>query len=82
MDKEGNVAAAVSTGGRWLKMSGRIGDAGIIGSGFYADNKLGAACATGHGEFIMRLCLCKYACDQMKHHNASLVKYKINFFID
>jgi L-asparaginase / beta-aspartyl-peptidase len=71
LDKDGNLAAAVSTGGRWLKMSGRIGDAGIIGSGLYADNKLGAACATGNGEFIMRLCLCKYACDRMKYHNAS-----------
>ena len=76
MDKEGNFAVAVSTGGRWLKTSGRIGDAGIIGSGFYADNRLGAACATGHGEFIMRLCLCKYACDQMKHHNALLSSTK------
>ena len=82
MDKEGNVAAAVSTGGRWLKTSGRIGDAGLIGSGFYADNKSGAACATGYGEYIMRLCLCKYACDKMKHNNASVVKYKINFIID
>ncbi|MGE5633655.1 MAG: isoaspartyl peptidase/L-asparaginase family protein [Deltaproteobacteria bacterium] len=75
-DKEGNVAAAVSTGGRWLKMSGRIGDAGVIGSGLYADNKLGAACATGHGEFIMRLCLCKYACDLMKEKNASFASKK------
>ena len=70
MDKGGNVAVAVSTGGRWLKTSGRIGDAGVIGSGFYADNKFGAACATGYGEYMMRLCLCKYACDHMKHHNA------------
>lgn len=76
MDKEGNVAAAVSTGGRWLKMCGRIGDAGLIGSGFYADNKLGAACATGYGEFMMRLCLCKYACDKMKHNSASLSSTK------
>jgi L-asparaginase / beta-aspartyl-peptidase len=76
IDKEGNVAAAVSTGGRWLKMSGRIGDAGVLGSGLYADNKLGAACATGHGEFIMRLCLCKYACDLMKGRNASFASKK------
>jgi L-asparaginase / beta-aspartyl-peptidase len=76
IDKEGNVAAAVSTGGRWLKMSGRIGDAGVIGSGLYADNKFGAACATGHGEFIMRLCLCKYTCDLMKDKNASFASKK------
>ena len=76
IDKEGNVAAAASTGGIWLKMSGRVGDAGVIGSGLYADNKLGAACATGHGEFIMRLCLCKYACDSNKHQDASLASKK------
>ena len=72
IDKEGNVASGVSTGGRWLKMSGRIGDSAVIGGGFYADNKLGAACATGIGEYIMRLCLCKYACDQMQSNNALL----------
>lgn len=76
IDKEGNVAAAVSTGGRWLKMSGRIGDAGVVGSGLYADNKLGAACATGYGEFIIRLCLCKYTCDLMKVKSASFASKK------
>ena len=70
IDRDGNVAAGVSTGGRWLKMNGRIGDSAIIGGGFYADNRLGAACATGNGEFIMRSCLCKYACDQMQFKNA------------
>jgi L-asparaginase / beta-aspartyl-peptidase len=70
IDKEGNVASGVSTGGRWLKMSGRIGDSAVIGGGLYADNKSGAACATGNGEYIMRLCMCKYACDQMQSNNA------------
>lgn len=65
-DRDGNVAAAVSTGGRWLKMHGRIGDSAIVGAGLYADNHAGAACATGSGELIMRLCLSKYACDYMK----------------
>jgi beta-aspartyl-peptidase (threonine type) len=69
IDKDGNVASAVSSGGIWLKMHGRMGDSAIIGSGIYADNKLGAACATGYGEYIMRLCLCKYACDQMQSKN-------------
>lgn len=81
IDKDRNVAAAVSTGGRWLKMSGRIGDAGVIGSGLYADNKLGAACATGQGEFIMRLCLCKYACDLMKEKKASFASKKSIFLL-
>jgi len=69
IDKDRNVASAVSSGGIWLKMHGRIGDSAIIGSGIYADNKSGAACATGYGEYIMRLCLCKYACDQMQSKN-------------
>jgi beta-aspartyl-peptidase (threonine type) len=68
IDRDGNVASAVSTGGRWLKLHGRIGDSAVIGGGFYADNESGAACATGNGEYAMRLCLCKYACDQMKQH--------------
>ncbi|MFL6319973.1 MAG: isoaspartyl peptidase/L-asparaginase, partial [Nitrososphaeraceae archaeon] len=48
----------------WLKIHERIGDSAITGSGVYADNKSRAACATGNGECIMRLRLCKYACDQ------------------
>ena len=71
LDREGNVASAVSTGGIRFKLHGRIGDSGVIGGGLYADNESGAACATGRGEYIMRLCLCKYACDQMKQHNDS-----------
>jgi L-asparaginase / beta-aspartyl-peptidase len=76
IDKEGNIASAVSTGGRWLKMPGRIGDSAIIGAGLYADNTLGAACATGNGEYIMRLCLCKYACDLMESNSAHLSSKK------
>ena len=76
IDKDGNVASAVSTGGIWLKMSGRIGDSAIIGSGIYADNRSGAACATGYGEYIMRLCLCKYACDQMQSRNSAHLSSK------
>lgn len=70
IDRAGNTASAVSTGGRWFKMRGRIGDSAIIGSGLYADNESGAACATGIGEFIMRLCLAKEACNYMRKDNA------------
>src|SRR5262249_36237608 len=76
IDKDGNVASAVSSGGIWLKMRGRIGDSAIVGSGIYADNKSGAACATGYGEYIMRLCLCKYACDQMHSKNNAVLSSK------
>jgi beta-aspartyl-peptidase (threonine type) len=76
IDRDGNVASAVSSGGIWLKMHGRIGDSAIIGSGIYADNKSGAACATGYGEYSMRLCLCKYACDQMQSKNSAHLSAK------
>jgi beta-aspartyl-peptidase (threonine type) len=71
IDRAGNTASAVSTGGRWFKMRGRIGDSAIIGSGLYADNESGAACATGVGEFIMRLCLAKEVCNYMRKDNAT-----------
>jgi beta-aspartyl-peptidase (threonine type) len=68
IDRNGNVASAVSTGGRWLKMPGRVGDSAVIGAGIYADNASGAASATGIGEYIIRLCLSKYTCDLLKRH--------------
>jgi beta-aspartyl-peptidase (threonine type) len=76
IDKEANVASAVSTGGRWFKMHGRIGDSAIIGSGLYADNESGAACTTGIGELIIRLCLSKAACDYMKKEQNALTSSK------
>ena len=44
-------------------MPGRVGDSPIIGSGGYADNELGAAAATGHGEALMKVLFSKTACD-------------------
>ncbi len=66
MDQRGNLAAADSTGGVSLKLPGRIGDSPILGAGLYADNKLGAATATGVGEIAMRLVVSKAACDAMQ----------------
>jgi beta-aspartyl-peptidase (threonine type) len=76
IDKGGNVASAVSTGGRWFKMHGRIGDSAIIGSGLYADNESGAACTTGVGELIIRLCLAKTACDYMREEQDATTSAK------
>ncbi|HDJ83939.1 MAG TPA: asparaginase [Desulfurococcaceae archaeon] len=55
LDREGNVAAGTSTGGIWLKLPGRVGDSPIPGAGFYADNRGGAASATGLGEVIISM---------------------------
>ncbi len=52
LDENNRLAAAVSTGGVFLKFPGRVGDSSIPGAGFYA-NECGAAVATGVGEYIM-----------------------------
>jgi beta-aspartyl-peptidase (threonine type) len=67
IDANGNMAAATSTGGAAYKMPGRVGDSPLVGSGAYADNRTGAASATGHGESIMRVVLAKTATDALAH---------------
>jgi beta-aspartyl-peptidase (threonine type) len=56
----GQIAAATSTGGRWLALAGRVGDVPQIGSGFYAA-PAGGASATGAGEDIARTTLTRRA---------------------
>src|SRR5690554_892558 len=53
-DKDGNIAAATSTGGMTNKRFGRIGDSPMIGAGNYANNKTCAVSCTGSGEFFIR----------------------------
>lgn len=63
VDRDGNVAAGTSTGGMKYKRPGRVGDSPLIGCGTFADNQSGAASATGWGEAITRIVLCKSAVD-------------------
>lgn len=70
LDAEGNLACATSTGGTPRKHPGRVGDSPIIGSGGYADNELGAASSTGYGESLLRVMLCKTACDFLRTQSA------------
>ncbi|XP_042507771.1 probable isoaspartyl peptidase/L-asparaginase 2 [Macadamia integrifolia] len=53
VDGHGRCAAATSTGGLMNKMSGRIGDSPLIGSGTYACDLCAVSC-TGEGEAIIR----------------------------
>lgn len=53
-DKDGNVAAATSTGGMTNKKYGRIGDSPVIGGGTYANNNTCAISCSGHGEMFIR----------------------------
>lgn len=59
IDSNGNIAAATSTGGVTGKRVGRIGDVPLIGSGGYADNRVGGVSTTGHGESIMKVNLAR-----------------------
>ncbi len=65
MDRQGDLAAATSSGGGPLKMPGRVGDVPLIGSGIYVDNRAGGAVLTGNGEAIVRHLAGKMARDLM-----------------
>lgn len=54
IDEFNNISGACTTSGLAYKMHGRVGDSPIIGAGMYVDNEVGGACATGHGEFVMK----------------------------
>jgi len=68
LDRNGNLAAATSTGGMTNKRPGRIGDSPIIGAGTYANNASCAVSATGDGEFFIR--------SVVAHDICALVQYK------
>ncbi|WP_281630343.1 isoaspartyl peptidase/L-asparaginase [Vibrio sp. St2] len=54
LDKQGNLAAATSTGGVTNKKYGRVGDSSIIGAGTFAENGNVAVSTTGMGEYFIR----------------------------
>ena len=56
IDKKGNLSGACTTSGWAYKLHGRVGDSPLIGAGLYVDNEVGAACATGLGEAVIRIC--------------------------
>jgi beta-aspartyl-peptidase (threonine type) len=65
-DRDGNLAAATSTGGIVNKRMGRVGDSPIIGAGVYADNATCAVSATGYGEEFMRTVFAKTIADAIE----------------
>ncbi len=81
LDRNGNLAAATSTGGMTNKKFCRMGDSPVIGAGTYANNNTCAISCTGHGELFIRCvvaydisCLMEYkglslqeACDLVVH---------------
>ena len=72
LDKQGNLAAATSTGGMTNKRYGRIGDSPVIGAGTYANNATCAVSCTGWGEFFIRLVMAKTVSDMMEFGKMTL----------
>jgi beta-aspartyl-peptidase (threonine type) len=68
LDKDGNLAAATSTGGMANKLPGRIGDTPVIGAGTYANNQTCAVSCTGDGEYFIRA--------GAAHEVSALMQYK------
>ena len=80
-DKNGNIAAATSTGGMTNKKYGRIGDSPLIGCGTYANNKTCAISCTGHGEIFIRAVAAYDVSCLMEYKNMSLdeaMNYVVN----
>jgi len=71
-DKNGNIAAATSTGGMTNKKFGRVGDSPMIGSGNYANNKTCAISCTGSGELFIRGVVAYDVACLMEHKNLSV----------
>ncbi|HEY8657253.1 MAG TPA: isoaspartyl peptidase/L-asparaginase [Candidatus Limnocylindria bacterium] len=65
VDRNGDVASAVSTSGWAYKYPGRVGDSPIVGAGNYCDTAHGAAACTGFGELAIRCVTAKTAVDRL-----------------
>lgn len=66
IDSNGDIAVGTSTNGLNHKISGRVGDSPIPGSGGYVDNDVGAAAATGDGDIMLRFVPSYQAVESMR----------------
>jgi L-asparaginase/N4-(beta-N-acetylglucosaminyl)-L-asparaginase len=66
LDTTGRLAGACTTSGTAWKHHGRVGDSPLIGAGLYVDGTVGAACATGWGEAVMRVAGSHLAVETMR----------------
>lgn len=67
MDHNGDLSGACTTSGAAWKMHGRVGDSPIIGAGLFLENEIGAACATGLGETVIRSAGSAMVVELMRH---------------
>jgi beta-aspartyl-peptidase (threonine type) len=67
LDRNGDLAAATSTGGLSNKRYGRVGDSPVIGAGTYAENGVCAVSCTGHGEVFIRFAVAHDVVARLKY---------------
>lgn len=67
MDENGDISGACTTSGWAYKLPGRVGDSPLIGAGLFVDNEIGAACATGMGEAVVRIAGSHTVVELMRH---------------
>ena len=72
LDRNGNLAAATSTGGTTNKRPGRVGDSPVIGAGTYANNSTCAVSDTGDGEYFIRATVAHDVSALMEYRGMSL----------
>lgn len=66
IDRMGHIAVGTSTNGATFKIPGRVGDGPIAGSSAYAIDEVGACCATGDGDIMMRFLPCYQVVESMR----------------
>ncbi|KAJ1406761.1 Peptidase T2, asparaginase 2 [Sesbania bispinosa] len=66
IDRRGHIAVGTSTNGATFKIPGRVGDGPIAGSSAYAVDEVGACCATGDGDIMMRFLPCYQVVESMR----------------
>lgn len=71
LDRQGDVAAATSTGGMTMKRYGRVGDVPVIGGGTWAEPSC-AVSATGWGEYFIRSAAAHEICARVRLAGQSL----------
>ena len=74
LDRDGNLAAATSTGGMTNKRPGRVGDSPLIGAGCYANNRTVAVSSTGTGEVFIRAVAAYDISARMEYAGANLAE--------
>lgn len=72
LDKNGRIACGTSTGGITFKRQGRVGDSPVVGCGLYCERGVGGVSATGHGESLLKVPVCKHIIDLISLTNVSV----------